>query len=376
MFTCDESECNSLAIQEEYCYSLNYDLDDISALGQLSDGNSKKCSFDIEPAGCYHAENKATHRMAKSCTSELTSMKLEELNKSYKVLYCKGNNCNFRLRPISCLTCKSSIGSSDCTLNLENVKREECANDFDQCFTHSEDGISFERGCLGSVQSEDIKNKCSSNDRFCAACDNDYNCNDLIKSSEFCYSQENKVKECSFSLNPLGCYLYRNPKTRVVDKGCISDLSDEVFSTYSQQKLHFETCFGENCNSDNIETGEESGSMVSDNDGSDDSDNKQQTGSEEKQTGDSSNEKPTGDSSNEKPNDEETTTDNEDQSSETIDPDDTSQDQPEGDVPQTPAGSEEGTIFTPAIISVISIGGIILLAFITFIVYKKVKSKN
>lgn len=361
MITCEESGCNSMAIQDEYCYSLNYNFNDISK-AELLDGHSKKCAYDFKPSGCYHAENKTTQSMTKGCTSELTSKKLEELNENYKVTYCKGKECNFRLRPISCLICKSSIGSNDCTLNLENVKREECLNDFDKCFTHSKDGILFERGCLGSIKSKD-KNKCSSNDRYCTACDDDYHCNDLVKSNERCYSQGNKVKVCSFSINTLGCYSYRNPKTRVVDKGCISDLSDEAFSNYSQQKLHFETCFGDNCNVDNVGTEEESGFTFPDND--DSLDNGKQDGSEEKSEGNSSNEKPDG---------EEKTTDSVDQSNEQV-PTDADHDTTKDDTP-TGSGSDDETIFTPTIIAVITIGAIILLAFISFIVYKKIKSKN
>lgn len=246
--TCAGSDCNDKVLTYEYCHSL---VSKDSAPVKPSDKTLRRCQLWLQPnRGCYHFDNPSISEKIRGCSSDIRRDKLPQALAPYYKL-CVGDGCNSRPKFPSCLTCKASGHKTNCALHVQNLKPKVCGNYLDTCFVASDEGSVFERGCLSEAIT-DLTGKCGPDDRNCRTCDNDDGCNSQQRQVEVCYAPhhliQNNTKTCSYTIEPMGCYQYTDPKTHKLDRGCMSDLSDKQIETYSKQAPHFQACFGHKCN--------------------------------------------------------------------------------------------------------------------------------
>lgn len=245
---CDDIDgCNKRLHDYEVCYQMDHNT---TAPIPYSPKHYKRCYLKTVGEGCYHYDDPWKQSVKKGCVADLTEMERATYTESKRFETCRNYLCNSQKPVMSCLTCKSTGSSYDCAINLKNVEHNVCDSRFDECYVHSDDGVIFERGCLANATSE-IQSKCIPNGRTCTTCDGFVNCNKQVYEPEICHSTNyinGDAKECNFSIFPMGCYHFVNGETGHVERGCVSDLSNEQVEIYSKQRPNYHTCKGHKCN--------------------------------------------------------------------------------------------------------------------------------
>lgn len=253
----DKINCNDQCVREE-CLKQEYKKGSVVV---VQSNTTERCSLQSKPFGCYHYEDNATDIVRKGCVADLATTVLSEYTRQKpQFQICLGNSCNYRYELFSCLSCLSSSNNTECLTDIENMTTIVCSRYHDRCFLRVSPN-NIERGCLSTATTEVVKD-CRSNRHKCMTCSDHKNCNNQVKTYEYCdswrYDPTRRLEpmekepisvKCSLTIPPLGCYHFENPDKRVVNKGCISDLKASELEKYQQQQQFFIRCAGDNCNS-------------------------------------------------------------------------------------------------------------------------------
>lgn len=263
--TCaDSKNCNDHNIKLEQCYVMEYSKDNALA---ITSEHSKPCPMALAPLGCYHFEISGKV-IKKGCVADFPLEHTRLLTKDNLFKACLGDNCNSDValeRPkekvaidgLECIKCDSWTNNK---CSDSPAETGTCNSPTNECYTFFYAGTkALSRGCVGENRPLALPEQTT---QFFQKCSNHAKCNEHQVIAEQCFAAEykssetfepiaNKSVKCTQAIAPIGCYHFNDPGTGIIRKGCVSDLSEAVKTVYDE-KPNFKTCYGDNCNIENV----------------------------------------------------------------------------------------------------------------------------